>query len=134
MNATVDTVSLAVASASSECPPVTELFNANAPTATQDQIFLGIQSAGKGANCLVVGGCVMSINVTCIPGTLTIANSIAEINGPSGMIVDNDANTTNFPRSLSLYFSSQGNSIVGVPCGSIVGVGCAVKVTQASLN
>ena len=57
----------------------------------------------------------MSVNVTGTPGTLAIANSIAEINGPSGIIVDNDANTTSFPQSSSLYFSSQGNSTAGRP-------------------
>jgi hypothetical protein len=138
MNAAVDTVTATVGTnGSAECSPVTELFNANAPTA-QDQIFFGVQSLGAGANCGVsVGiGCVMSINVTGIPGSLTIFNSIAEIFGPSGIIVDNVANTTNFPQSSSLYFSSLGNSTTGVPCGSaaIVGVGCAVKVTQAGLN
>jgi hypothetical protein len=134
MKAVVDTVTLAVATGSAECSPVTELFNANAPAATRDQIFFGVQSAGSAANCALVGGCVMSINVTGIPGTLTFANSIAEIGGPSGIIVDNDANTTSFPQSSSLYFSSQGNSTSGVPCGVTVGVGCAVKVTQAGLN
>jgi hypothetical protein len=135
MNAAVDVgVTLAVASANTtECYPVTELFNANALIGSRDQIFFGVQSLGIGTNC-GGGGCVMSINVTNRPGTLAIANSIAEIGGPSGIIVDNDANTTTFPQSSSLYFSSQGNSTTGVPCGVIVGVGCAVKVTQASLN
>jgi hypothetical protein len=77
----------------------------------------------------------MSINVTGTPASLTILNSIAEIGGPSGIIVDNDANTTTFPQSSSLYFSNQGNStVVGVPCGATVGVGCAIKLTQAGLN
>jgi hypothetical protein len=140
MNAAVDAgvgMTLAVGTnGSAECSPVTELFNANAPTA-QDQIFFGVQSLGAGANCGVsVGiGCVMSINVTGIPTSLTIANSIAEIGGPSGIIVDNDANTTTFPQSSSLYFSSLGNSTATVPCGTTPpGVGCAVKVTQAGLN
>jgi len=141
MNAAVDAgvgMTLAVGTnGSAECSAVTELFNANAPAASQDQIFFGVQSLGKGTNCgVIVGiGCVMSINVTGIPGTLTIANSIAEIGGPSGIIVDNDANTTTFPQSSSLYFSSQGPSTAGVPCGAAsAGVGCAVKVTQAGLN
>jgi hypothetical protein len=133
MNAAVDTATLAVATASAECSPVTELFNANAPAATQDQIFFSVQNLGSGTNC-GGAGCVMSINVTGTPGTLTIANSIAEINGASGIIVDGDANTTTFPQASSLYFSSQGNSTVGRRCGSAVGVGCAVKVTQAGLN
>jgi hypothetical protein len=133
MNSAVDTVKLAVATASAECAPVTELFNANAPAAAQDQIFFGVQTLGSGTNC-GSGGCVMSINVTNTPGTLTIANSIAEINGPSGITVDNDANTTTFPQASSLYFSNQGNSTAGVPCGATTGVGCAVKVTQAGLQ
>ena len=135
MNGAVDVgVALAVASGNgTECAPVTELFNASAPTASQDQIFFGVQSLGAGPNC-GGGGCVMSINVTNRPGTLAFANSIAEIGGPSGIIVDNDANTTTFPQSSSLYFSSQGNSTAGVTCGGTVGVGCAVKVTQTGLN
>jgi hypothetical protein len=133
MNTAVDTAKLAVATNSAECAPVTELFNANAAAATQDQIFFGVQTLGNGTNC-GGGGCVMSINVTNIPATLAIAHSIAEINGPSGIIVDNVANTTTFPQASSLYFSSQGNSTAGLPCGATTGVGCAVKVTQAGLQ
>jgi hypothetical protein len=129
MNAVVDGVTLPVASGGAECSPVTELFNTNAPTASQDQIFFGVRTRGNPTNCFG-GGCVMSINVTGIPGTLTIANSIAEIGGPSGIIVDNDANTTTFPQSSSLYFSTQANGT----CNAIPTVGCAVKVTQAGLN
>ena len=80
----------------------------------------------------------MSVNVTGTPGTLTILSSIQEVNGPSGIVVDNNANTTtgNFPQASSLYFSRQANSTLAVPCGSTatVGVGCAIKVTQAGLN
>ncbi|MGB2644751.1 MAG: hypothetical protein WA530_15355, partial [Candidatus Acidiferrum sp.] len=133
MNSAVDAVTLAVASNSAECSPVTEFFNANAPAGSQDLIFFGVQNLGSGANC-GGGGCVMSINVTGTPGTLTIANSIPEIDGPSGIIVYNDANTTTYPQASSLYFSNQGNSTSGVPCGATVGVGCAVKVTQAGLK
>jgi hypothetical protein len=52
----------------------------------------------------------MSINVTGIPATLTIAKSIAEINGPSGIIVDGAANATTYPQASSIYFSNQGNA------------------------
>jgi hypothetical protein len=133
MNAAVDVATLTVATTSAECAPVTEFYNANAPAASSDQIFFGVQRLGSGANC-GGAGCVMSVNVTGTPATLTVANSIAEINGPSGIIVDNAANTTSFPQASSLYFSNQGNSTAGVPCGATVGVGCAVKVTQAGLN
>jgi hypothetical protein len=133
MNAAVGSATLAVATGSAECSPVTELFNANAPVGSQDQIFFGVRNLGISPICHS-GGCVMSVNVTGIPTTLTIANSIAEIGGPSGIIVDNNANTTTFPQASSLYFSNQGNSTAAVPCGATTGVGCAVKVTQASLQ
>ncbi|HYL14124.1 MAG TPA: hypothetical protein VEV41_13865, partial [Terriglobales bacterium] len=131
--AAVDAATLTVATGGAECAPVTELYNANAPAASRDQIFFGVQNSGSGANC-GGAGCVMSVNVTGTPGTLAIAHSIAEINGPSGIIVDNDANSATFPQSSSLYFSTQGNSTASAPCGVTVGVGCAVKVTQAGLN
>jgi hypothetical protein len=130
MNTTVDAVTLAVASGNAECAPVIEFFN----TATSaDQIFFGVQTLGSGLNC-ASGGCVMSVNVTetagVPPSSLSIAHSIAEVNGPSGIIVDNGANTTTFPQASSLYFSTQGNGT----CNGVAGLGCAVKVTQSGLN
>jgi hypothetical protein len=137
MNAAVDGVTLTVASAAVECAPLTEFFNASAPASSQDQIFFGVQNSGSGANC-GGGGCVMAINVTGTPSSLSIGSSIAEVGGPSGIIVDNNANpnTGSFPQASSLYFSRQGDSTVASPCGFLgpAGVGCAVKVTQAALN
>jgi hypothetical protein len=132
MKTTVDAATLAVATASAECSPLTELFNPNAPMASQDQIFFGVQTAGSGSNC-AAGGCVMSINVTGAPATLAIAHSVAEVGGPSGIIVDNVSTAV---QASSLYFSNQGNSTLAAPCGSALttGVGCAVKVTQSGLN
>jgi hypothetical protein len=130
MKTTVDAATLAVATASAECSPLTELFNPNAPMASQDQIFFGVQTAGSGTNC-AAGGCVMSINVTGAPATLAIAHSIAEVGGPSGIIVDNVSTAA---QASSLYFSNQGNSTAGIPCNGAAGVGCAVKVTQSGLN
>jgi hypothetical protein len=132
MNAAVDAATLTVASGSAECAPVTEFFNANAPAASQDLIFFGVQNLGSGAAC-GGAGCVLSINVTGTPATLAILSSIEEVNGPSGIIVDNNGTGS---QASSLYFSRQGNSTAGVPCGSgaLVGVGCAIKVTQSGLN
>jgi hypothetical protein len=135
MNPAIDAATIQVASAAAECSPLTEFFNANAAT-NQDQIFFGMQNSGSGANC-AGGGCVMSINVTGIPVTLSILSSIAEVGGPSGIIIDNNANTATSggaPQASSLYFSNQGNSTGAAPCGLVTGVGCAVKVTQAGLN
>ena len=138
MNTTVDaTPMLQVVStvAVTDCGPLTEFFNTNAAAASQDQLFFSVASNGAGANCTTTG-CVMSVNITSTPGTLTVGSSIAEITGTSGIIVDNNANTTTFPQASSLYFSNQGNSTLTTPCGSLLvfGVGCAVKVTQAGLN
>jgi hypothetical protein len=133
MNAAVDAVTLAAATGNTECTPVTEFFNPNAPAASQDLIFFGVQSSGLGTNCAGTG-CVMSVNVTNTPSSLSILNSIGEIGGPSGIIVDNYGNTTTYPQASSLYFSNQGNSTSGLLCGGVSGVGCAVKVTQAGLN
>jgi hypothetical protein len=132
MNATVDAATLPVATNSAECSPVTEFYNANASAGSQDQIFFGVQTLGSGGNC-ASSGCVMSVNVTetagVPPSSLSIAHSIAEVNGPSGIIVDNNANTGTFAQASSLYFSTQGNGT----CNGTAGVGCAVKVTQANL-
>jgi hypothetical protein len=130
MNAAVDAATLAVATNSAECSPLTEFFNANAPAVSRDQIFFGVQTLGSGTNC-GGGGCVMSINVTGTPGSLSIANSIAEIGGPSGIVVDNSSTSG---QASSLYFSNQGPSTAGNPCNAITGVGCAIKLTQAGLN
>jgi hypothetical protein len=137
MNTTVDaTPVLQIASAAVDCSPLTEFSNTNA-TLNQDQIFFGVASNGAGAGCSATIGCVMAVNITGIPATLTINSSIAEVKGPSGIIVDNNANTaltTGFPQTSSLYFSNQGNSTAAATCGGTTGVGCAVKVTQAGLQ
>jgi hypothetical protein len=136
MDTAVDAATLQVASAPIDCGPLTEFFNANAPAASQDQLFFGVSTGGVGAACIAGGtGCVMSVNITNIPPTLVVASSIAEINGPSGIIVDNNSTSA---QASSLYFSNQGNSTTANKCGpvtgGVTGVGCAIKVTQSGLN
>jgi hypothetical protein len=123
MNAAVDAATLTAATGSAECGPVTEFFNAGTGT---DRIFFGVQNLGNPALC-AGGGCVLSVTVTGIPASLTFANSIPEVNGPSGIVVDNASASA---QASSLYFSTQGNG----PCNGLPNVGCAVKVTQAGLN
>ena len=55
MKSAVDAATLAVATGSAECAPVTEFFNPNAPTATQDQIFFGVQTLGSGTSLWRIG-------------------------------------------------------------------------------
>ena len=138
MNATVDaTPTLQVISSlgAVDCGPLTEFFNSNAAAASQDQLFFGVAGDSTSATCIAAGvGCVMSVNITNIPAALTIGSSIPEIMGASGIVVDNNANTTSFPQASSLYFSNQGNSTNALKCGATTGVGCAIKVTQSGLN
>src|SRR5262249_730636 len=99
MNATVDTVVLPGASASVECSPLTEFFNSNAAPASQDQLFFSVTDHGVGTNCSTTVGCVMAVNITGAPTTLSIAASIFEVGGSSGIIVDNSANSTTFKQA-----------------------------------
>ncbi|HEY2821582.1 MAG TPA: hypothetical protein VGJ06_11125 [Candidatus Acidoferrum sp.] len=139
MNTTVDaTPTLQVVSSLNnvDCGPLTEFFNSNAAAASQDQLFFGVAGDSTSATCIAAGvGCVMSVNITNIPAALTMGSSIPEIMGPSGIIVDNNSTSA---QASSLYFSNQGNSTNAIKCGpatgGTVGVGCAVKVTQAGLN
>jgi hypothetical protein len=135
MNAMVDaTPTLQVVSTlgNVDCGPLTEFFNANAPAASQDQLFFGVAGDSTSATCIAAGvGCVMSVNITNIPGALTIGPSIPEIMGASGIIVDNNSTSA---QASSLYFSNQGNSTTALKCGTTTGVGCAIKVTQSGLN
>jgi hypothetical protein len=135
MNTTVDaTPTLTVVSTLTnvDCGPLTEFFNSNAAAASQDQLFFGVAGDSTSAICIAAGvGCVMSVNITNIPATLSIGSSIPEIMGSSGIIVDNNSTSA---QASSLYFSNQGNSTAAVTCGGTTGVGCAVKVTQSGLN
>ena len=55
--------------------------------------------------------------------------------GPSGMIVDNDANSATYPQAASIYFNAQQQNTT---CSNNTDItetgGCAVKLTQAGLN
>ena len=135
MNTTVDatpTLQVVSAVAAVDCGPLTEFFNANAPAASQDQLFFGVAGDSVAPTCITAGvGCVMSVNITNTPAALIIGSSIPEIMGASGIIIDNNSTSA---QASSLYFSNQGNSTAAVKCGATTGVGCAVKVTQSGLN
>ncbi len=137
MNTTVDaTGTLQVVSTlmNVDCGPLTEFFNTNA-TINQDQLFFGVAGDSTSAICIAAGvGCVMSVNITSTPTTLSIGSSIPEIMGASGIIVDNNSTSA---QASSLYFSNQGPSTNAIKCGTTgttTGVGCAIKVTQSGLN
>jgi hypothetical protein len=107
----------------SEWVSILEFYNA---TTSTDWLFLGaLQSSQTN---------VASINIT--SGFPTGFTDLAtEGLGQSGMVVDNDANTTTYPQAASIYFNALGenaactNNTVLTDTG-----GCAVKLTQAALQ
>ena len=114
----------------SQCSPVTEIFNGGT-----DFIFFSVQSGGRtnsGFNCAGGGGCVMSAIITSGTVPTSVAASLAETGGTSGIVIDN---VGTFGQDSSLYFSRLGQSSLS-SCGGSGGglVGCAVKLTQSGLN
>ena len=104
---------------------VTEFFNDpdGIPADGTDYLFVGVTdscAATEGGNA----GCVMSLNITSgAPTTagITSATAIAAPGGSTGIIVDNDANTTAYPQASSAYYGTKN-------------AGTLVKATQSALE
>jgi hypothetical protein len=131
MNA-VDAGTLAVATTSTTCSPVTEILNGGT-----DWIFFSVQSSGSPTACFGLG-CVMSVSVpTASPFTFppSVSAALPESGGTSGIVIDN---VSTAGQASSIYFSILSNS--GPPHATCNGpggtnnVGCAVKATQSGLN
>jgi hypothetical protein len=112
----------------SEFAPIAEFYNTAIGTG-EDTLFVGLlRTTSHGYNSLY------SFNIT-TGWNATVQSSIAEGLGTSGMIVDNEANTTTYPQASSIYFTALqenaacNNTTVGTDTG-----GCAVKLTQAALE
>jgi hypothetical protein len=139
--------------ASAECSPMTEVYNAGV-----DYMFFSVQVGGIPSNCSILGGsgvadsnpsggCVMSIVVTDgsasefpTPMPTAVNSSLGEPGGSSGIILDNVSPAA---QASSIYFSpllvpgtSNGNCTVTAPSRGHPGTsdGCAVKATQAGLD
>jgi hypothetical protein len=128
------------AGAVGQCSPVTEIFNPNTGTGGTDLIFFSVQSGGRGTvgttltNCPLTAptGCIMSIDVTSAAFPTALTDSLGEIGGTSGIVIDN---VGNFGQDSSLYFSRLGQSSLSNCGGSGAAlVGCAVKLTQQGFN
>jgi len=128
MNAAVDPATpVLLARGRTQCSPATEFFNTSAPQ--RDWLFLSVRNLCS-ATGGIPGGCIMSYNITNgMPAAFT--RRAAEKNGTSGIIVDNVAAAA---QASSIYFSNQGNPPPN--CGNPGGTtgGCAVKLTQSSLQ
>ncbi len=106
-----------------EWAPLLEFYNA---TTSTEYLYGGaLQSSQTNIGLVSIGGGFPG-------GFSTVAT---EGLGPSGMIVDNSANTTTYAQAASLYFNAQqqnaacNNNTVTTATG-----GCAVKLTQAALQ
>jgi hypothetical protein len=101
---------------------VTEFYNT---TTSTDYLFVGVTDS-----CIATGdggqaGCVMSLNITSGFPTVgpTITTAIPAPGGSTGIIVDNDADTTpitGYPEASSIYYDTKNG-------------GTLVKVTQNDL-
>jgi hypothetical protein len=151
-----------VSSSHEACSPVTEFYNSGTST-DWIFLSLGLNANVGNAvippdaptfPCMATTGCVLAYNVTAwtnAPGTAwpfttapagsssapvpPYSNGGQNSSATSGIVVDNFSTAG---QASSIYFSLTTNSIAGGPglpnCNATVGVGCAVKLTQAGLQ
>jgi hypothetical protein len=109
-----------------EWAPLLEFYN---PTTAVDWLFVAALQSNQ-TN-------MASVNITA-SAFGTFANFVTYGLGPSGMIVDNDANTTTSPQTASIYFNAQQENATCTnntnPSNLAATSGCAVKLTQAALQ
>ena len=109
-----------------EWAPLLEFYN---PTTATDWLFVAARQSNQ-TN-------MASVNIT-TSAFGTFANFVTYGLGPSGMIVDNDANTATSPQAASIYFNAQQENATCTnnsnPSNLAATGGCAVKLTQAALQ
>jgi len=124
------------------CSPVIEIKNG-----ATDRIFFSLAinanptPPGTATGCTATQGCVASIVLggAWPPAATTAGIAVPFIltgvqtgsGGTSGIVVDNVGAGA---QESSIYYTFRGNSTAAVPCNGTVGVGCAVKATQSTLN
>ncbi len=106
-----------------EWAPLLEFYNATTAT---DWLFVGaLQSAQTN---------MATVNIT-TSAFGTFANFVTYGLGPSGMIVDNEANTTTYPQAASVYFNALGENAACTNNTVLTATGgCAIKLTQAAFQ
>ena len=109
-----------------EFAPLAEFFNANAGTG-EDFLFFSV---------LCTGADMDSYNITNGWNTTFLVTPVPQEGlGTSGMVVDNNANTTTSPQTSSIYFNALNEDAAcsNPQTGTNTG-GCAIKLTQAALQ
>ena len=109
--------------ANGTCSPITEFYDG-----TTDRIFVGMgqHSANSGANIVQMWNVTTQLTSA---NTTPTASASPYVGGPSGLVIDNNANAT--PQAESVYFST-------LVCAGANACGanncCAVKLTQSLLK
>ena len=105
------------------CSPITEFYDG-----TTDRIFVGMGQHldATGANVVQMWNVTSQLTSA---GTPPTASASPYLGGPSGLVIDNNANAT--PQAESVYFSTLVCAASNA-CGA--GNCCAVKLTQSLLQ
>jgi hypothetical protein len=110
-----------------EISPITEIYNDGT-----DSLFFGVgESTNYGA---LFGFTVSSGSFTEISGSPYTSNIPDGQGGTSAIVIDNVANTANFPESSSIYFTTQGQATSSEKCNTSTSGYCAIKLTQTFGN
>lgn len=112
------------------CSPITEIFNTASST---DWLFLAVDNHGVTTTCNNQS-CVMSfaLGSSMVTGANASYIGPGNLNGTTGFIVDNVANTTSFPQASSIYFAPVANNLA---CGDgSTNTACGIKLTQSGLK
>jgi len=106
------------------CSPITEFYDG-----TKDRIFVGMgqHSATTGANVVQMWDVTKQLTSASDTYTAQAANYAG---GSSGLIIDNNANST--PQAESVYFTTLSEGTTFTTCGA--SRYCAVKLTQTGLQ
>ena len=130
---------ITVTSSAVGCSPVSEILSGST-----DWLFFSVVknpsfTSGTSSSCSGKG-CVYNVNIgngttlsftsstTPAAGFAVTSPASSTVSGTGGIIVDNST-TSGSPTGAKIYFTPTAN---GAPCAS--GVGCAVQVSQSTLN
>ena len=92
-------------SAAARCTGWTEFFNANLNGGT-DFFFFGLTENCGNTTGGVVDGCIAEVENLKPTTTVATVTTATVDGGPSGVTVDNYANTTTYPEASSVYFTA----------------------------
>ena len=108
--------------------PVTEVFNG-----TTDAIFFSVQANANqtSVGCLPMLGCIMALTLGGSWPPAAVSDGAPASGGTSGIVIDNVGGGS---QQSNIYFTFEANSTALIPCNGASGVGCAVKLTRATLQ